>query len=165
MKVIVDGKENRITVDPGNGRGILNDKEFNLEIIEDAPYVYHVGWNGKQYNIQVLPGDDDVHLKIRVNGNTFKVEIIDKFDELLKELGMEILNVSKVKEIKSPMPGLVLEINVKAGASVLKGDPLLILEAMKMENVIKSPVDGVISEVFVNPSEAVEKNAVLLSFE
>ena len=165
MKVIVDGKENRISVDPGNGRGILNNEEFKLEISEDGPYVYHVSWNGKQYNVQVLPGDDDIHPKIRVNGNTFNIEIIDKFDELLKELGMEILNVSEVKEIKSPMPGLVLEVNVKAGASVSKGDPLLILEAMKMENVIKSPADGVVKEVFVKPSEAVEKNVVLVSFE
>jgi len=165
MKVIVDGKENRISVDPGNGRGILNDEEFKLQISEDGPYVYHVGWNGKQYNVQVLPGDDDIHPKIRVNGNTFNIEIIDKFDELLKELGMEILNVSKVKEIKSPMPGLVLEVNVKSGASVSKGDSLLILEAMKMENVIKSPADGIVKEVFIKPSEAVEKNVVLISFE
>ena len=96
MKVIVDGKENRVSVDPGNGRGILNDKEFKLQISEDGPYVYHVGWNGKHYNVQVLPGDDDIHPKIRVNGNTFNIEIIDKFDELLKELGMESLNISKV---------------------------------------------------------------------
>ena len=165
MKVVVDGKENRISVDPGNGRGILNDEEFKLEISEDGPYVYHVGWNGKKYNVQVLPGDDDIHPKIRVNGNTFNIEIIDKFDELLKELGMESLNVSKIKEIKSPMPGLVLEINVKSGTSVSKGDPLLILEAMKMENVIKSPVDGIVKEIFIKPSEAVEKNVVLISFE
>ena len=165
MKVIVDGKENRVSVDPGNGRGILNGEDFNLEISEDGSYVYHVGWNGKQYNVQILPGDDEIHPRIRVNGNTFNIEIIDKFDELLKELGMEILTVSKVKDIKSPMPGLVLEVNTKSGANVTKGDPLLILEAMKMENVIKSPIDGVVKDVFVNPSEAVEKNVVLISFE
>lgn len=165
MKVVVDGIENRLSVDPGNGRGILNDKEFNLEISEDGPYVYHVGWNGKSYNVQVLPGDDEIHPRIRVNGNTYNIEIIDKFDELLKELGMESLAVSKVKDIKSPMPGLVLEINVKSGAVVSKGDPLLILEAMKMENVIKSPIDGVVKEVFVIPSEAVEKNVILISFD
>lgn len=165
MKVVVDGIENRVSVDPGNGRGILNDQEFNLVISEDGPFVYHVGWNGKKYNVQVLPGDDEIHPRIRVNGNTYNIEIIDKFDELLKELGMENLSVSKVKEVKSPMPGLVLEINVKPGTNVSKGDSLLILEAMKMENVIKSPIDGIVKDVFVNPSEAVEKNVVLVSYE
>ena len=165
MKVIVDGKENRISVDTGNGHGILNGETFKLDIDEEGPMVYHVAWKGRQYNVQVLPGDDNIHPKVRVNGNTFNLELIDKFDELLKDLGMESLAVNKITDIKSPMPGLVLEINVEPGAEVKKGDPLLILEAMKMENVIKSPTEGIIKEVLVKPSEAVEKNVVLISFE
>jgi biotin carboxyl carrier protein len=78
---------------------------------------------------------------------------------------MESLVVNKIFDVKSPMPGLVLEVNVAPGAEVKKGDSLVILEAMKMENVIKSPADGIIKEVFVKPTEAVEKNVVLISFE
>lgn len=165
MKVIVDGKENRINVDPGNGNGVLNGESFKLDIEEDGPMVYHVVWRGKEYNVQVIPGDDDTHPKVRVNGNTFNLELVDKFDELLKELGMESLVVKKISDIKSPMPGLVLEVNVNPGSVVKKGDSLLILEAMKMENIIKSPADAIVKEVFVKPSEAIEKNVVLISFE
>ena len=62
------------------------------------------------------------------------------------------------------MPGLVLGISINAGEKVTKGDTLLILEAMKMENVIKSPTDGVIKSIAVKKGETVEKNQVILNF-
>ena len=60
------------------------------------------------------------------------------------------------------MPGLVLELNVEAGQTIAKGDPLLILEAMKMENVIKSAGEGVVEEILVKKGAAVEKGALLI---
>jgi biotin carboxyl carrier protein len=165
MKVIVDGKENQVQVEPRNGKGLLNHEPFHLKMIEDGPMVYRVEWKGQTYQVQVVPGDDPIHPKIRVNGNTYSLEIVDKFDELLKELGMENLVITQIQDIKSPMPGLVLEVNVEAGQEVKKGDPLLILEAMKMENVIKASADAVVDKVFVKPGEAVEKDLLLISFK
>ncbi|HKK78307.1 MAG TPA: biotin/lipoyl-containing protein, partial [Phaeodactylibacter sp.] len=63
------------------------------------------------------------------------------------------------------MPGMVLEVSVKAGEEVSEGTPLLILEAMKMENVIKSPGDGVIKAINVTKGEAVDKNYLLVEME
>ena len=65
-------------------------------------------------------------------------------------------------EIHAPMPGLVLEINVSEGQEVEKGDPLLILEAMKMENVIKAPGNGIIKKIHVEKGNPVEKNELLV---
>jgi len=62
------------------------------------------------------------------------------------------------------MPGLILGISVTIGDTVSKGDTLLILEAMKMENSIKSPTDGVIKNIAVKKGETVEKNQVILNF-
>jgi biotin carboxyl carrier protein len=62
------------------------------------------------------------------------------------------------------MPGLVLSIKVSENQEVKKGDPILILEAMKMENVIKSPIDGVIKQVVVSEKQAVDKNQSLITF-
>jgi biotin carboxyl carrier protein len=70
-----------------------------------------------------------------------------------------------VNEIKAPMPGLILEINVAEGAEVKENDALLILEAMKMENVLNSPRDGVIKSISVAQGETVDKNALLIEFE
>jgi len=77
-------------------------------------------------------------------------------------MGLQTLTGSKVENIKAPMPGLVLEVMVSAGQTVQKGDPVLILEAMKMENVLKAPGDGTVVSVEVSKGNAVEKNAVLI---
>jgi biotin carboxyl carrier protein len=69
-----------------------------------------------------------------------------------------------VKEIKAPMPGLVLKLLVKEGDTVKKNDPVLILEAMKMENVIKSPGDATVSKIHAQEKTAVEKGQLLVSF-
>jgi len=70
-----------------------------------------------------------------------------------------------VNEVKAPMPGLLLNVMVKPGNQVFKGDNLLVLEAMKMENMIKSPTDGVVKSIEVEKSSAVDKNQVLIKFE
>ena len=89
----------------------------------------------------------------------------DRFDLLLEKLGMNTTVSSAVVNIKAPMPGLILEINVQAGDFIKKGDPVLVLEAMKMENVLKSSGDGEIKEVLVRPGSSVEKNQVLIIFK
>ena len=73
-------------------------------------------------------------------------------------------NASLVKDIKAPMPGLILDLKVKPGDEVKKGDVVLILEAMKMENIIKAPGDGLVKAVKVNLKQSVEKNQVLIQF-
>lgn len=68
-------------------------------------------------------------------------------------------------EVKAPLPGMVREVFVKVGSKVRKGDPLLTLEAMKLENEIQSPTDGVVRGILVRPGQPVEKSVPLVSFE
>jgi biotin carboxyl carrier protein len=79
-------------------------------------------------------------------------------------MGMNAAGSGILKEIKAPMPGLILDLKVAPGDVVKKGDVVLILEAMKMENSIKSPGDGVVKEVKVSLKQSVEKNQVLIQF-
>lgn len=69
---------------------------------------------------------------------------------------------SKEIIVKSPMPGLISKLNVQVGDSVKKGDGLLIIEAMKMENEIKSPIQGIVQNISVLPGQVVEKNSNLI---
>jgi biotin carboxyl carrier protein len=62
------------------------------------------------------------------------------------------------------MPGMVLKILITEGDQVKKGDALLVLEAMKMENIIKSPADGLVKKINAVQGTAVEKNQVLIQF-
>jgi biotin carboxyl carrier protein len=78
---------------------------------------------------------------------------------------MDSALANKVSEIKAPMPGLVLSVLVTEGQEVSKGDSLLVLEAMKMENVIKSPASGMIKKILINKADKVEKNEILIQFQ
>jgi biotin carboxyl carrier protein len=77
---------------------------------------------------------------------------------------LDNLATKKVNDIKAPMPGMVLNILVKEGDTVKKGDAILVLEAMKMENILKSPTDGLIKKIAAVKGTAVEKNQLLIQF-
>jgi biotin carboxyl carrier protein len=100
-----------------------------------------------------------------INGNRYKVSLEDQYDVLLKSMGMGSNSSKKLKHLKAPMPGLVLDVLINAGDEVKKDAPLIVLEAMKMENVIKSPGEAKVSSVEVSKGAAVEKNEVLIHFE
>ncbi len=167
LKVIAENKtEYKVAFDKTTNAGLVDGKEFSWDVAQVNESTFHVIKDSMSYNIEVLslkPDTKEVYLK--VNGTKYKYQIKDKFDELLHSLGMDNLASAKVSDLKAPMPGLVLEIDVEVGQSVEKGDSLLILEAMKMENVIKSPTEGVVKSIAINKGEAVEKNQVLLNFE
>ncbi len=167
LKVVGENKEEfKIAFDKNANSGTINEKEFSLDVAQINDKTFHIIKDNKSYNVEVLKLKlEEKEVFIKVNGDKYKFSVKDKFDELLKSLGMDNLASAKVSDLKAPMPGLVLEIDVEVGQSVQKGDALLILEAMKMENVIKSPADGVIKKIAVNKGDAVEKNQVLLNFE
>lgn len=122
-------------------------------------------YNNKSYNVEVVELNTLEKLAVvKVNGNVYSLSIKDQFDQLLKQLGMDNLAASKILQVKAPMPGLVLSVLIKEGDAVKKGDNLLVLEAMKMENMIKSPTDGIVKKVEIKQSDKVEKNQLLISF-
>jgi biotin carboxyl carrier protein len=145
----------------------INDQEINLDLQTLIPgRSAHVLHNNKSYAIEMVEVNlEDKTQTIKVNGNLYTVAIEDKYDLLLKQLGMEMNATTKVQEIKAPMPGLVLKVMVQEGTSVKKGDSLLVLEAMKMENILKSPSDGIVNKVLVTQGDKTEKNAVLIHFK
>lgn len=103
-------------------------------------------------------------LELKINGRVYSVEAKDKLDLLLEKLGINGSNPSIIKQVKAPMPGLILSINAVEGKEIKMGDAILVLEAMKMENIIKSPGDGVVKKVEVSEGDSVEKNQVLVQF-
>jgi len=74
------------------------------------------------------------------------------------------LNSTKVSEIKAPMPGMVLKVFAEAGMELKKGDNLFVLEAMKMENIIKAPADVTVKTVKIKAGDKVEKGQILMLF-
>ncbi len=138
--------------------------EMDLVVVGDGRF--HVLMNNKSYNADLISFDRDEKLfEIRVNGNNYEVKLTDKYDELLQKLGMSSAASHKLNNLKAPMPGLVIDIKVAEGQAIKKGDALLILEAMKMENVLKASGDGMVKKICVKQKDAVEKGQVLVEFE
>jgi biotin carboxyl carrier protein len=146
-----------------SGEATLDGKAVNADTIKLGPKKYHLIINHQSYTIELLEkSDDQKTMSILVNGVKQEVSIKDKYDHLLSELGMDKMLSTKANIVKAPMPGLVLRIIAKEGDQVKKGDAILVLEAMKMENVIKADGEGIIKKICVSEKQAVEKNTVLV---
>jgi len=167
LKIIAGKKEYVVEFDGSNAtKGELNKKPFDWDVAEIKANRFHVIKENRSYNVEVLEANTkEKKFEIKINGNRYILKAQDKFDELLKKMGIDGQESGKAKEIKAPMPGLVLEVMVKEGDEVKKDEPLMVLEAMKMENILKSPSDGKIKSIKVKKDVAVEKNEVLLDFE
>jgi len=144
----------------------INGKQVPFEVINATEHEWVVRNGNQQFRILILEND---HLTkkyvLKIKGKKYHVQLEDRIDLLLKEMGLSNSNVGEVLQLKAPMPGLILEIIGSKGTPVLKGDKILVLEAMKMENVIKSPTDGVISEILIKIGQSVQKNQLLIQFE
>ena len=145
--------------------GTVNGESYNLDLAKDGKG-FHILSDNKSYRVDVVKADYAAKsFTIRVNNNTYELSAKDRFDLLLEELGMADLASSKANDLKAPMPGMVLDIVVSAGDSVSKGDKLVVLEAMKMENVLKAEADAVVKAIHAVKGKAVEKNQILVEFE
>lgn len=165
FKVKVNNKQEFAITFDSTSEGTIDSKKFNWDNILVKEGVFHIIKDNRSFTAQVVKADyKEKSFTINVNGNNYDILVKDKFDELLKSLGMDNLATNKVNEIKAPMPGLVLDVRVNEGDAVKKGDAILVLEAMKMENILKSPTDGVIKKINVKKGVAVEKNQVLINF-
>ena len=154
---------------------INNSLELNLEskthdkdwdICQISADEYHILKDNKSYKAELVSADFNAKtFRVDVNGKTYEVKLQNKLDLLLEKMGISDITALTINEITAPMPGLVFEIMVSVGDNVVKGDSVLILEAMKMENVLKAPCDGIVKSIEVVRGVAVEKNQLLVKFE
>ena len=166
MKATVNNTEYTITEKAKEPLTIeVNGKSVVIDMYEPRKGVLHIIYNSRSYNAEFIGYNEDEKLvTLKVNNSKFEIKIKDDTDELLERLGIGTKQ-HKVQNIKAPMPGLVIEIKVKPGDAVNKGDALLVLEAMKMENIIKAPVSAVVKKVNATKGLPVEKNQVLIEME
>lgn len=135
-----------------------------LETLQQG--VYKVHSSGKQTVIEVLSVDlVSKTMSIRHQHKVYGISFKDDLDRVLDQMGIKLSSDNINTDIKAPMPGKVINVVVKEGDKVGKGETILILEAMKMENVLKAENDCSIKKVHVSSSENVEKNQVLIELD
>jgi len=159
---VINGREYRVKAD--STAILINDKEVNPDIISTGKNSFHVIHENRSFNMEVLGlNEEQKMMTIRVNNNTYQVELKDEYDALLHEMGMDASSSKKVNDIKAPMPGMVLKVMVENGQKIQKGEAIVVLEAMKMENILKAPSDGVVKKIHIIQGDKVEKNQVLIN--
>ena len=164
LKIKVNDKFNFVVNSEGE-TDIVNGQAINADIIRINDRTFHIIHKGKSYNAELIGiNRDEKSCSVKVGTNIYSMQMTDQFDELLHQLGMDNLKAARVSEVKAPMPGLVIRILAAEGDEVEKGGNLFVLEAMKMENIIKAPADVKIKSIKVKPGDKVEKNQVVMTF-
>jgi len=142
----------------------LNDEIFNADLLEFRQAHFHLLHKNKSYYAELIKqNQDDKSIVIKVNNTIYDLKVSDRYDELLHSMGMDAIDQKKVNDVKAPMPGLVLKVMVETGQAINKGDALVVLEAMKMENILKAPSDGIVKKILVTKGDKVEKNQVMVN--
>lgn len=137
-----------------------------IDMIKISPSEFNLIRNNRSVNARIIEVDGNrKRIKIEIESETFDIEIKDELDQMLESMGYNTPSGKQPREIKAPMPGLVLEIAVTDGQEVNEGDKILILEAMKMENSISIQANARIKRIAVSKGQAVEKGQLLVELE
>lgn len=150
------------SMDEGVHTFVLNGKEYKVEASKDDPHTLIV--NGKRVAIEHYIQDRDKVTQIKVNHHSYDVEMTPRYPEKFAK-SIQASVGGKEKRIAAPMPGKVTQIPVKKGDEVKKGDLVLVIEAMKMENHIYAPVDGKVKKVLAKKDGLCKANEILVEFE
>ncbi|MCX7908790.1 MAG: acetyl-CoA carboxylase biotin carboxyl carrier protein subunit [Ignavibacteria bacterium] len=127
-----------------------------------SPGVYSAKINNRVVTFEVRKKENGL-TQISIDGYTFDTEVLDEKLLLLRSFAAKEEGEQKGQvKVRAPMPGLVVKVLVGEGAQVKKGDKVVIIEAMKMENALASPISGFVQKVFVQEGQTVEKDATLV---
>jgi biotin carboxyl carrier protein len=149
----------------------VNDFEFlftqqqidAVDLIRTSPSAFNLLKDHRSVNAVLIEADPSVKMQtLEIEGENFTIQIKDELDMMLDKMGFGFAAGKQIKEIKAPMPGLVLEVSVSEGQQVHEGDKLLILVAMKMENSILINTEATIKHIAVRAGQAVDKGQVLV---
>lgn len=157
----------------------IDDKEFKCDI-EKLGNSYAVSLNGKNIQVEIAGIDKDAitliinnrpyqitigkENKITVDRDEYTFEVVDEKIARVLKIGADAIH-KKETTVTAPMSGLVIEIEVKEGDTVRKGQGLLIIEAMKMQNEFKAPGEGIIKKIFVQKGQTVNSKDKLIIIE
>ena len=137
-----------------------------LDLQENNDGPGHVLHNHRSFTTGLQKSDFlDRSYTVKVNSSPYEVKIFNELDLLIEDMGLSLAAAQVINDIKAPMPGMILDVQVKAGDEVKEGDYLLVLEAMKMENTLTAPRDGVVKTVTVKKGQTVDKNQLLIEME
>ena len=157
-------KSHEVTFSDDLSTASVNGSRYQIEFTTQANGRRLMRIGTRLYRIDNLQIDGQ-EVTFTLNGRWHTVTVKDEQELLLERLGFKTAAASSAGMVNAPMPGKILEVMVDEEQEVEQGDPVIILEAMKMENELKAPSSGVVSSVMIEAGNSVEKNQPLLEIE
>jgi len=155
FKVGIKEKEGGLQVELGG-------KEINAHLMElKKNKFYSLLVDNIAYDLEICRKNGE--FEINYGGRKYSGEILE--ETLVKLKSATPKEILKQKELKAPMPGLIVKVEVQEGQVIKSGEGVVIMEAMKMENEIKSPYEGKVKKILVREKQTVDKDQVLLVLE
>ncbi|MGB7070284.1 MAG: acetyl-CoA carboxylase biotin carboxyl carrier protein subunit [Pyrinomonadaceae bacterium] len=141
----------------------IGDRTYKLEASEVEPNVYLLKHDNRIFEVRVSNSNDGGHATVTIGRSSFDITLIDP--KRLRGSGADHDHGEGLAEIKTAMPGKIVRILVDVGAEVAKGDGVIIVEAMKMQNEIRSPKDGHIRSIAAVEGATVNAGDILVIVE
>lgn len=163
MRYVTTIEEKDYQVEILDERHIVLDGEtytVDFNAIDDQP-VFSLLIDGKSFEAYVYPSFDSWQVLLR--GHSYTSQVVDERERNLRAAAGSSVSEREEYHLKAPMPGLVVAIPVEEGAQIDKGEVLLVLESMKMQNELRSPRPGRVARLRVKPGDSVEQNQTILS--
>lgn len=145
-------------------KAVVNGEEYSFDYRFLNPNVMILRINNENFYLTCFDDEDEL-IEVNIDSDVYKVRSKSELDLLVEKLSGNKADAKIRKEVYSPMPGIIKKLNVTEGQPVNKGEVLLVLEAMKMENEIKAVKDCVIKKINVEAMSSVEKNELLMMLE
>lgn len=160
----IDSQTFEVTISDDLTSASVNGRDIPIEVVKQSRERMLLRSGTKLYSIDNITIEGET-ISFSLNGRFVETSVKDEQELLLEKLGFSTQKMSSAGLLKAPMPGKILELMVNEGDDVDEGTPVIILEAMKMENELKSPAAGTVVRVDIQPNQNVEKNQSLLEIE
>ena len=167
MKIFTTTTQNNFEFESMEANGesylVTKGKKLNISFKKMSANRYLMIKDNQTFNVTISGNDEG--FDVLVNGAPFRVKVEDEQSRKMKKLVNSRSGVHGEKTVKAQIPGLIVDVLVKKDSKLKIGEPMLILEAMKMENVIKAPFDCEVSEVMVQTKDTVNQNQIMLKIK
>lgn len=163
MKYVATVNEKSFTIEINDDNTLLVDgQSYPVDFLNINREVFTLLIGNHSYEAYLQPGDGN-QWQVLLRGTLYEVSVEDEREKRLRVAAGGGAAHSGEFSLKAPMPGLVVAVPVTEGQAVKKGDNLVILESMKMQNELKSPRAGTVTRINVSAGQSVEQNQVMVT--
>jgi biotin carboxyl carrier protein len=142
----------------------IGKREYEVKLKADEKYGTYILWKNRKYPVEVIRSRQNKY-EILFNDVSYTFTVETPFSMQRMKVLSSGRGKAEKESLKAPMPGKIIDVLVREGANVLRGEPLVILEAMKMQNEIQSPVNGQVIRVLAKPDSNVMKDDILVEIK